>query len=350
MTSKNVLNNNIKSPYFLSKVYNPFDYYVPLQPINHQKNVFTVNPVIHPQIESSIYNRKYTFNIPKNIGYISELYIESEITCTGDNSIIQDRLGSRIFKKIELETTRGPNLIQSIDDNYINSRIDLLQFKDLYLSSMEPSPSFNNTTSKVYTPLFPLITGFDTNFVEPIQISVKTNDNYTVLGLNTDITAISLKLYIISYTIPSSLRKSYRIAGYNVFNEEPILITTSSTSTKLYLECDKQVNSINMILKKSNQEYFRINSFSLESNGLDLVPTMPAVINHNFSTDIGMTYTFYFNNLRDRTSMASLNLDNLQPLELTINYDTIGSGYYLYIFYEYNTIIDISPLGSINII
>ena len=349
MTSKNILENNKNSNLFLGKVYNQFNYDAPLQPINHQKNIFTVNGIQGPYVTDSIYNRRFVFEIPKNIGYISELYIQTTITCTGDNSTIQDRLGSRVYKDIYLQTLKGPNIIQHIRPDYTNARTDLMTFKQLILSSMEPDTTFNNTTVNVYTPLF-ISTGFDTNFVEPLQISAKINDSYTTMGLSSNtITAITAKLYIVSHTIESCLRKSYRMISYNVFYEEPVAITTSSTSTKTFIECDKQVSAVHMVIRSTGQEYFRINSFQLTSNDLDIVPIMPSVLNNN-NCDIGMTYSYYFNSTKDRLSLAGLNLDDLDPLELTVNYNTIGAGYSLYIFFEYSTVINISPLGSISMI
>lgn len=344
MTSKNILHNNKKSNLFLNKVVNQFNYVAPIQNINHQKNIFTVIPVIGP---GSVYGVRMTFEIPKDIGIISELYIQSQITCTGDNSSLQDRLGSRIFKDIFLQTVRGPNTIQHINTDYINARVDLLQFKELTIAGMEPSPSFNNTTSTVYTPLF-FELGFDTNFVEKLQLTTVVNDSYTALGLSSNtVTSIVPKLFIVSYTLEESFRKSYRMISYNIFNEEPVEITASSTSLKTFLECDKQVNSIHMVIRNTNQEYVRINSFSIESNGQELVPELPSFINNN-NCDIGMTYSYYFNSDRNRLSLSGLNLDFLNPLHLTVNYDTIGSGYSLYIFYEYSTINYIGSRGSID--
>lgn len=344
MSSKNILNNNKKSLLFMNKVINPFSYSAPNQSINHQKNVFTVVPTYGP---GTIYNRRMTFEIPKNVGYLSELYLETQITSSGDNSSIQDRLGSRIYKKIYIETQRGPNQIQENTPDYINARIDLLQNKELMIASMEPNPTLSATTSTVYTPLF-FTLGYDTNFVETIQINAITNDSYNLMGLSSNtITNIVSKLYLITYTIFDSFRTPSRMISYNCYSEEPVAITTSSTSTRTFLECDKQITAIHMVIRNTNQEYFRINSFSLESSGKELFPTVPSFINNN-NCDIGMTYTFYLNSNRDRTTLAGLNLDGLQPLELIVNYDTIGSDYSLYIFYEYSTIINISSLGSID--
>lgn len=363
MTSKDILSNNIRSPLYVGGNYNPFLKEVKSPLINVQKNLFKVSSI---NFKDGIYNIRKVFEIPKDIGHLSQIFIKSQVTCTGDNTDVQDRLGSRIYKHIFLETIRGPNKIIEIRPDYTNARVDGITNQVLFdtvSQSLEPdTTSFNNTTITTYTPLFLPFENHSlsllTNFVERLQITAITNDSYNLMGLPSDtVTNITSELLIVSYTLENYVYKSFRVPYYNVFYEPSVELSTSSTSASLTLDCNKQVFNICMVIRNTNQEYFAINNFKLTSGGQDLIPVYDRRINYELkdggSTDNNSTGTFCYwtTCTKDRTLVfgSGLNLRDLEPLVLTVEYDTIGAGYSLYVFYEYNTILNVSSTGSLQL-
>jgi hypothetical protein len=366
MTSKDTLFNNNRAMTYVRGQINPFIYKYSSPFVNHQKNVVEVQPIIFPST-SGIFNRRYVFEVPKNYGYLSSVFIKTTLTCTGDNTDVQDRLGSRIYKDIQLQTRRGPNCLMQVCPDYINGRLDSLNNQILFDSigqSMEPDVTFDNTSVTTFTPVPFFISesgslALPTDYVEQLQVLAITADSADDMGLPSDtLTVLTCTMIMVSWTLEQYNYRPQVLPVHNVYYEPALALDTSSTSDFMYLTCSRQVFNMCMVIRNANQEYHRINSFRLESNGQTLIPTMDRRINYEFKDSSGATennttgtYSFWFTKTKDRLRVfgSGMNLDGLEPLRLTVNYDSIGAGYSLYVYFEYVGVLQLGPTGAVQV-
>lgn len=331
---------------------NPFEYRLKHSSGIGQKIIKSVVPVRN-DTGSSIFNKSVVFEVPKH-GYLAKLDLEINLTCSGDNTNVQDRLGTRVFKNILFETRQGPRTIQNIKPDYTNGRIDDLSY-DLFNtieSSTNPSATFNANSITCFCPVF-LSSGemtstyLDTENLEQLQLTCITNDSSGEMGLPSDtLTDWTFKLhctYFISSFPNTQLNKT--VLSYDSFHELPQVLTSGSVTTTVVIKCDKPVMNMHCVLRNTEQEYYTINSISLKSGGKDIISSLDRRVNYfptgptNNNVTGGLCYWFGLSKSRTHDPI-SMNLADMETTELTVNYTAVPDGTYsLYVFFEYWTVV-----------
>src|SRR5271157_3434326 len=99
-------------------------------------------------VSSILYNAPIIFDIPQIEAYLAQIVIECVLTSGGDNTNVEPRLGTKIFKQIQLETKRGcMSMDRTIKPSYTNARLDQLPLSQRQIEqSTYPNGTFNNNT------------------------------------------------------------------------------------------------------------------------------------------------------------------------------------------------------------
>ncbi len=339
---------------------NPFNYSINPGVSYGLKN----KQIVYPQkggVSTSVYGQKLVFKVPKN-GYLAQCFVECTLTCTGDNSGAEDRIGARVFSNISFQTVQGSKDLQRLQPLYTNSRIDQLDanLSSHIESSVEPDSSFNNNTVVCYAPCFFWFSERPQNFLntdilEDFQVECVVSDTKELIGLEEDLTAVSFRLICTYYTLFDvyQVPKQLQMLSFDTYYETPIAVEAGATSLKVILDCNKTVYNMHMALVSANQEYHRINNFHLKTENKTVTEcnrrTNYSLYSYEQTETLTGTFSYWFSLQKVRyTNTLSLPMLKLPSKELLIEFDEIPAGYTAYIFFEYWTIISIDSNGSLD--
>lgn len=290
---------------------------------------------IHPKFElgTDVYSRIITFEIPNRM-YLYDLIVESTLTCTGDNSNAVEGLGTLLFEWIEIRQF-GYTLCKVIPE-YLRTRIDDAEksLNEKYTALINPEPTFNATTSVVYTPIFSSFFEIPDNFINTdnikgLEIVMKVAASKTAMGLPQDITDASYRLYCrhISTIEPQPL-VDYNMLTYDII-EQRVAITSTTQEVKLN-RVDKQVFATHLSVRDT--ELVRITGCKIFVDGVmikddtDRLNTLDVSYygntNSRIPSNVGgsSTYTIYWSMYNDRIRYTGgVNMTNIDiTLELTM--------------------------------
>ena len=326
-----------------------------------QKNIQYVNydSLLNTSSNSSFYSRELTFTLPcgAKSGYLEQILLECTLNSTGSNVNCLDRIGSRLFSKIYLETINGKRLISYIDPNYINARLDALQIPGTQFETCtNPDQLWNpGTQVTVYCPLFFNIFEdpglfLDLSIVEALQIRVITAPNANAIGLVSDITSFSLRAMCTfrtmdDYNLPT--KQFIKVMQSNdMYNEKPVALQSLSTNVEIPITCKFPILAVYVQIYDTSNNYTRPNIISLrtsENRVLD-INTRPNFSMFETKTTVNnnMTLVHWFTLDQTRISQQTgVNLKELYNSSLYVQYDQVpNANYSIYVSFEYyNTII-----------
>lgn len=370
-TSLDVVKTNFRS--FLTtqtafhKARNPFQYTPPSGSGLGQKVILYVMGIQEQVTSSRFTGSTITFKLPKFEGYLAQVIIECNLSSTSDNTNVQPRLGSRVFKQITLETQRGcMNVDRLIKPDYTNARLDALNQDQSQIDySTDPNQTFNNNTITCYTPCFFWFSEDASQNLpvasktEALQIRAIVNDSESEMGLPgvlTDMTFRAICTYYTHIFIPT---RSYFIPPEprlisDVYYEKPLAVALGSTSVTLPITCPYSVFNLSILIRDTNQEMLRPESFTLYSNN-EVIASLNRRINFSLDLKKGATesngegalnYWFSLSRSRSKNSFV-LNLRDLSPLKLVVNFAAApSSNFSLYVLWEYFTQLVIDDGGA----
>lgn len=289
------------------------------------------------------YGQSHVFEIPSGVGYLAKITLK--YTFSSNLTTSKVFMAKRICKFIYLETRRGSRTIHAIRPEYVTARIDsastdVTSFYDNTMSLFGSSPY------TCYNQLFLNLSEdpskfIDLNTIEKLQLRVVIADNYTAMGIDTDITNLVIEPFIEVFECDVNPIPVKTFLSYDVYYESPKLLTNSSTSSTFDIHCNKNVYNIHLLIKNESQNYVPINEFTLRSSDQEIVRFQrefsydPWTRESNLEINNSLSYWFsMYRSRSDNTFM--LNLDYLRPLKLEIEHDTVpDTDYYLYVFFEY---------------
>lgn len=337
----------------------PFMYDLPRGfPCGFKSEAYVLGKQISGSV-SSVYDREYAFKIPMNNGFLMQAYIECTLTCTGDNSLCQDRLGTKVFSSVSLETRSGRKVIQTLTPEYISARIEGLDYtlNSHVENSVEPDQLFNNNSVVVYVPCFFYFSerkenALNTNALEPIQITAIINSTKESMGLVADLTEVSFRLLCRYFTLfkesQSSVPRNLSILAYDSYKEPIVALSSGATSKKITLTCNMTCFAMHIMITNTNTEYHPVKNFEMKFEN-KTINSLNRRVNYEFynsknshNTPSGV-YTYWFSLEHNRfNNTMSLPLRHLNPCSLEVFFDAVPStNYSMTVLFEYWTILNI---------
>ena len=330
---------------------------------NTIKTIKTIYPI--RQDNDGTIDTRFKFNLPLE-GFLVNTVIQTTLTCTGDNTNIEELLGARIFKNIFLK--QNNRIIQTLTSEYIISRIDDSgsENRDALIHSTEPEDNWNNNTVTVFTPLFLSVLESKEklllNFTSALEIEIELNLD---LNLASPITALEpvLQCFINNHEdsfykdhILTFFKEENRSLNYDIHCDE-IEVATNSTSTTLYLTSNHLVTSMHFLIKKqSGHSIHTIDTVAFYNDGepifevssrLNLFDNAFKDIRHN-AGNRAIVYNFSGSKTNRNNHSGALNLASMSDAKyITVTYPTITQGHVLYVICEYLTIIEKDLYGNL---
>jgi hypothetical protein len=321
---------------------------------------------------SEIYGKKGYFEIPQDYDYLSQMSIKITATTTGDNTNIRSSPATKFFKYISLRTGNG-EIIQNIYPEYSHYRIEQLRGTPLFerlRDSINYQPTFNNTTSICYLPLFMWFSedtklALRTRHLEKLVVYYEIADSKEDMGLVADLTAVDLELRL-RYIEPrlETIPEWGEKIVYGVFQEPPVIIPANSTSMKVLLSCPYPIYSISFELFDSDRDEYEINRMVLESQSIKFFDIDTRgyfkLGNQEMQGDApGAPFTKWFNRRMSRKDLQNetdflMVTGAMYPCYLTVYFDSDTEDRTLAITMEHvnifnfksNGIIESSPTGE----
>lgn len=372
-TNTDIVKSNFRS-YFTTqtafyKPKNPFQYRAPEGTGLGQKVIQYVMGMQEASVVSRFYGSSIVFRLPKFEGYLGQVIIECNLTTAGTNSDVQPRLGTRVFKQITLETQRGRMSIdRMIRPDYTNARLDSLSRDQNQIElSTDPDFDWSEGTVTCYCPCFFWLSETSANFLpvtsatEPLQIRAIVNDSIGDMGATDDISDFTFRAICTYYThvyiqnVPKVLRNEPRLIT-DVYYEKAVPVPLSARSVSVPLTCPYPVFAMSIIIRDTNQENLRADSFTLYCKNNEVLASLNRRINYSLAVDKGATenngegaLNYFFSLTRSRNKNTFVvNMRDLLNTTLTVNFSAAPSANFsCYVLFEYLTqlVVDDQGLG-----
>lgn len=348
----------------------------PLDLKNTLKTLVTIQP-LNTYSTGTIYNKKFTFDIPREYDNLSNLYIKCYLS-TGSVTVTPETgFSPKIFKEVTLRTKKGTTL-QTITPSYTGARLDSLYGSELYTAisvGLQPdgAGNFSDGIETCFVPLFfffseGLETSLNTRCLEQLELECVTNDNTGLLGLgSTDLTSATFELFALYHDINNSSKitdfsytnkinvPKYLFGSYNCFQEDVTVISTGSTRARLLLRCPFPTFAIHVTLIANDSTQTQINTLRLNIAGRDLV-NLDYRINYQmygFTSSFleSGTFTYFFSRNKTRNSDSGLITfsKSMFPCYLDVTFPALSSDSSLIVLSEYRTQFNVNLKGEISL-
>jgi hypothetical protein len=350
---------------------------VEIQPPKPLKNTLkTLVKISNPKNFSTgvLYNKRFTFDIPKEYDNLSQLYIKATLSTNSTASTVETYLAAKLLREINLRTKQG-TILQTILPFYTHMRIDEIYGSELYnciAQGTEPDITFASGSPTCFIPLFyffseSLYTSLSTRSLEPLEIECLTNFDKGTMGLSVDLTSATFELYALyhdentssaitdkSYTLKHDIPK-HLYGSYNIFQEDSQVVLATSTTARLLLRCPFPLFALHASLVAADSTRTLIKTMKLTVGGVEIL-NMDYRINyqnfgnHNSFLENGTTsYFFSRNKARDADSGLIVFSKSMFPCYLDVTFDALAADSTLNIFEEIRTHFEISPEGKIGL-
>jgi hypothetical protein len=325
---------------------------------------------------SSIYNKKFAFDIPREYDNLSQLYIKCTLSTGSVASTVETYLATRILSNISLQTKQG-TVLQKITPAYSHMRIDEIYGSSLYnciAPSLDPEVSspFLTADPVVFVPLFlfmseSVYTSLSTRSLEPLELECRINSSFAAMGLSADLTSATFELYALYhdentssnitdklYTEKPNIERSL-YGSYNIFQEDTITILSGQTSGRMLLRCPFPLFALHASLEAADASRNLIKTMKLTVGGVVILDLDYRINYQNFGTaqsflETGTTsYFFSKNKERDFDSGLIVFSRSMYPCYLDVTFDTLSSDCTLNIFEEIRTHFDVTEEGIISL-
>ena len=319
------------------------------------------------------YSKVVNFEIPGEYNNLAQLFVKVTAITTGDNTNHSLYAGVWHFKRMYLQNKMGERIMTNTA-NYLSVRTDELAqspINSLLSNAMEPSPTFNNTTSVFYVPFFAWFSddvdeAIPTFYTEQLELVCEVSDSKEMMGMPVDITDADYELICVYHDDlvrkPSPL--PMKIVSYDIFEEYPIRNNGTDAFTKGTLSCNYPVFVNHSMVKDLSQQFSTITNieyelpnekladldpriaFSLASNG----ETLPTEVN----METNSTNSYYFSRYRGNVARSKKNTDfvtfteEMAPCTIKISHAADATKY-LYNICEYRNIIEIDSEGRFKV-
>ena len=315
----------------------------PIIPMNIKRKEYKDSHLLYKS-PISPYNNVYTFGIDRK-NLLSS--IQLKFTLTTASVSFQPFTASLLCKNIFLEKIKGNEIIQEINPDYTRSRINSSTYNyHTYLSDQMTVDTTDNTcflTCFFYFSEDPSLF-INTDMTEPLQIRIILNDDYTNMGLSDELTDIQIKMISTYFELSNKVLCPKRFLSFNQVTKTYPISNGQNSFVIDELDIDKTVYNMWLDVRRPNGNIKRVKSFLLKTNNYEL-------INYDFRQSSyiyepnGIDYAssgllYWFSTLRNRKDeTGSLNLVDLKPLQLTVNFETTDQDdFYLVVTCEYNII------------
>lgn len=326
----------------------------------------------------AIYNKKFTMDIPRSYDNLAQLYIKCYLGTGLDFATYDTDIGTKIFKKIVLQTSKG-TVLQTITPEYIQMRIDEYKDSQLYTrlsSCIYPDTTFTASEEvEVYVPLFFFFSNSENLFLntrnlEQLQLFLQTNDSKEAMSLSIDLTSARFELYALYHDIDESNKYSdqivYKKQGlpkslkgtFNIFEEDAQTVLAGAEKVSFILRCPYPAYAIHFTLfnpvdlKKEQIKNVKMKFGNREFLNLDYKMNFQ-LYGHNKGFVQDGTFSYYFSKLKDRVVDSGLITfsKEMSPciVELTFLSQSFIVDYQLKTFVEYRSVHDVDEYGNISL-
>ncbi len=319
------------------------------------------------------YSKIINFEIPTEYNNLTQIFVKVTATTTGDNTNHSLYAGCWHFKRMYLQNKMGIRFMTN-SANYLSVRTDELAqspINSLLSNAMEPSPTFNNTTSTFYVPFFAWFSDdvektIPTFYTEQLELVCEVADNKEGMGMPSDLTDASYEIICV-YQDDVERKQSplpMSIVSYDIYEEPPILNNGVDGFTRGTLSCNYPVFATHSIVKDLSQQFSTVTQieydlpneklvdldprigFSLASNGT----TLPVDVN----IETNSTNSYYFSRYRGNVARSEKNTDfvtftgSMWPCTIKVTHAADATKY-LYNICEYRNVIEIDVNGKMSV-
>lgn len=319
------------------------------------------------------YGKVVNFEIPTEYNNLTQLFVKVTAVTAGDNTNHSLYAGCWHFRRMYLQNKMGIRIMTNTA-NYLSVRTDELAqspINSLLSNAMEPSPTFNATTSTFYVPFFAWFSddvekAIPTFYTEQLELVCEVAGSKEEMGMPVDITDATYELICV-YQDDIERKSSplpMTIVSYEIFEEYPIRNNGTDAFTKGTLSCNYPVFVNHSIVKDLSQQFSTVTqieldlpneklvdldpriAFSLASNGA----TLPSDVN----IETNSTNSYYFSRYRGNVARSEKNTDfvtftgEMAPCTIKISHAADATKY-LYNVMEYRNIIEIDAEGKFSV-
>lgn len=358
---------------------------------NTLKTIKTVRPsTVYGS--NTIYGNTFLFDIPRQWDNLAQLHIVATINGNAQGSI-ETYFATKIFSEIILQTKNG-NRLMKIDPNYTAARLDEIFDQQLYFyitSNLEPPQATGMTPAfQVTIPLFFFFSEEIGNFLhtrkmEPLELFCVVNKDAQSMGIvGAEIVSASFELKLTYHDTndssavtdyPQILNKETKyfdklysnaksylfkvpkklIGSFDVYSEQIFPVAANQTYSKVYLKCNYPAYVMHIaLIDPASTARNQVLTARLTVGG-DEVFNIGYGQNysmygqkHSFLENGTFTYWFSIEQSRNRDSGLIIFSESMANTYLEITNTAIADLYYLYVFYEYKTDLELDDNGMIN--
>lgn len=331
--------------------------------------------------DTTIYNRKIHFDIPREYNNLAQLYVKCELTWDVSTTP-ESLLGCKIFKDIILRDKVTRTKLFHIKPEYSVLRTAQLYGTPLFdriSLGAEVGSITGGTPVTIFVPIYCFFSeGVDyflkTRYLNPMELECIVNESSSdmgVGGLSQNLSSAEYSLFCLFFDTnePSKLSDLpiindiypwKKIKGsYDVFYEDDKTCAIGSNEQTLLLRCPHPTFSINCSLINETSNKKGINSFELIVGGVTVVSINYKMNYTMFGNEISYLdqpdFSYFISKEKSRSVDSGLLVFNgsMSPAYIKVTYDTIteeeNGPFILKTFCEYRTDFDVSEKGAINI-
>ena len=383
-----VISSNKESPLLTSLerqlVEDPFSYRLSSNFPNLSKSKVTVQPQY--QAAGTSHGAELHFKLPR-YGLASKMVIKNTMVASGNNTAVNERIGERVFSRIELRSHN--KVIQTQTPEFCAARVDNLgqEANNAYTSIEGIVPTAWSSVSGVcYTPLFfsffeKTSNFLDLSFVEELEVVCTVNTKIG-MGLPFALTSGTYELQVSYVNLADEAHQAYNaknfpanapltMLAYNCYPETPVTVAAAGgaavTTTTVDLKTNNPVFATHFIIKNEtdNQAVVPIDSFRITAVGREVMQQSSrenifdtgsyGVSGATSGSGSGaVTYnagsrvlTYFWGLSKDRTynsgAAAFKNLNNPQAEITWIDNETAADVIKVHVVHEYYNLVSVNP-------
>ena len=202
--------------------------------------------------EDTIYSRRCSFDIDKNLGGLAQCWIKMVASTGSDVSKSSVPQGLNILQYVRLTGETGP--IQTLDRVTLLARTDLILGSGLYerlrpgIDGIGVDGAANDFSDGPVTYFVPLFWFFcdlkgdylDTRYIKNLKIEVGTLPTMAAMGMDVPLTSLRIELFTYHVRPREYVHKPISYS-YDRYEEETISIAAGASSVTFRLTCPYQV-------------------------------------------------------------------------------------------------------------
>lgn len=342
--------------------------------IDQNKNVMTkiarLDPTRHFGSPTTIYGRRFSYDVPREYNNLSQIYIKATFSVTGDPDP-QTAMGTRVLKLINLRGKSSGSIIATCVPDYSIARLDEITNTPLYSQisqAVEPDADVSGVGAKTgVNVIIPFPAWFNrsgwelpTRYLEDLELECVSNDSKEDMGLLVDLTAITYEA-IFKYKDNVFYDENPFPAvmyGYNMYSETSVSVDSGATSAEILVNCPFPVFCSHVMAKSATQNFFDIERIEVFSANVEIMNVDKyTLFNYDESSNnIGIAGTgsvpLYWSQAITRDVMSNDSYvafnGSMYPVKIKVYFRAaVGSAGTLSVVNEYKQVYDVSDTGVI---